>query len=92
MGTSATGPANLPPGTDVEAGPMTDRVIRRSMDLTQLQVNSDSDYHQAGRPSSLSGDTGRELDELADLVVERIEQRVIDELERRGRRGLPGAF
>jgi hypothetical protein len=35
---------------------------------------------------------GARLDELVDLVVERIEQRVIDELERRGRRGLPGAF
>jgi hypothetical protein len=32
------------------------------------------------------------LDELVDLVVARIEQRVIDELERRGRRGIPGAF
>ena len=32
----------------------------------------------------------RQLDELVDLVVERIEQRVIDELERRGRRGMGG--
>ena len=28
----------------------------------------------------------RQLDELVDLVVERIEARVVDELERRGRR------
>ena len=34
----------------------------------------------------------RQLDEFVDLVVERIEQRVIDELERRGRRGNPGGF
>jgi phage-related minor tail protein len=40
----------------------------------------------------MSSGNGRQLDELADLVVERIEQRVIDELERRGRRGVPGAF
>ncbi len=33
-----------------------------------------------------------DLDELVDLVVERIEQRVLDELERRGRRGIPGIF
>jgi hypothetical protein len=32
----------------------------------------------------------RELDELVDIVVARIEQRVVDELERRGRRGAGG--
>ncbi|MEO9137809.1 MAG: hypothetical protein ABI345_01955, partial [Jatrophihabitans sp.] len=33
-----------------------------------------------------------ELDLIVDSVVERIEQRVIDELERRGRRHTPGVF
>jgi hypothetical protein len=36
--------------------------------------------------------TSRELDELVDQVVERIEQRVVDELERRGRYRTPGGF
>jgi hypothetical protein len=31
-----------------------------------------------------------DLEELVDLVVARIEQRVVDELERRGRRGTAG--
>jgi hypothetical protein len=34
----------------------------------------------------------RRLDALVDLVVERIEQRVVDELERRGQRHNPGVF
>jgi hypothetical protein len=34
----------------------------------------------------------RHLDVLVDLVVERIEQRVVDELERRGQRHNPGVF
>ncbi|TAM90852.1 MAG: hypothetical protein EPN43_05130 [Jatrophihabitans sp.] len=34
----------------------------------------------------------RQLDELVDQVVERIEQRVVDELERRGRFGALGGM
>jgi hypothetical protein len=34
----------------------------------------------------------REWDQLVDLVVERIEERVRDELARRGRRFSPGVF
>ena len=34
----------------------------------------------------------REWDQLVDLVVERIEDRVRDELARRGRRFSPGVF
>jgi hypothetical protein len=33
-----------------------------------------------------------QLDEIVDRVIQRIEQRVVDELERRGRRYTPGAF
>jgi hypothetical protein len=40
--------------------------------------------------SAVSRATGPQLEEFVDLVVDRIEQRVIDELERRGRR--PGSF
>jgi hypothetical protein len=39
-----------------------------------------------------AGNAARQLDLLVDLVVERIEQRVVDELERRGRRHSPGGF
>lgn len=35
---------------------------------------------------------GPGLERIVDKVVERIEQRVIDELERRGRRHTPGVF
>ncbi|HEY2044569.1 MAG TPA: hypothetical protein VGH11_17970 [Jatrophihabitans sp.] len=38
------------------------------------------------------GSKAADLDELVDRVVARIEQRVVDELERRGRRHNPGAF
>jgi hypothetical protein len=37
-------------------------------------------------------DDPRRLDELVDKVVEKIERRVVDELERRGRRYTPGVF
>ncbi len=50
-----------------------------------------------GSTASVAGFEGaepsaRHLDEFIDLVVERIERRVIDELERRGRRGNAGGF
>jgi hypothetical protein len=52
-----------------------------------------------GGPAALQSPSGlplqpgsRELDEFVDLVVERIEQRVVDELERRGKRVQPGVF
>jgi hypothetical protein len=33
-----------------------------------------------------------QLDDIVDRVIQRIEQRVVDELERRGRRYTPGVF
>jgi hypothetical protein len=33
-----------------------------------------------------------QIEEIVDTVVERIERRVVDELERRGRRHAPGVF
>jgi hypothetical protein len=46
---------------------------------------------RAGEDSSLLDDP-RALQELTDEVVDRIEARVIDELERRGRRHNTGVF
>jgi hypothetical protein len=36
--------------------------------------------------------TPREWDELVDIIVDRLEDRVLDELARRGRRFTPGVF
>jgi hypothetical protein len=48
---------------------------------------------EAAAPKEVSVlDDPRRLQELVDTVVERIEAKVIDELERRGRRHTPGAF
>ncbi|MGH8962010.1 MAG: hypothetical protein ACRDWT_12620, partial [Jatrophihabitantaceae bacterium] len=93
MGPSAAPPANLPAGTGAEVGsPMSDRVIRRRVEIAGLSMSSDVDSDPTALLGPSARSTGRQLDELADLVIERIEQRVIDELERRGRRGVPGAF
>jgi hypothetical protein len=48
---------------------------------------ADSRFDDVGAPHE-----ERRLDEIVDRVVARIEQRVVDELERRGRRHTPGAF
>jgi hypothetical protein len=40
----------------------------------------------AGGPGEAASISSRQLEQLVDLVVERIEERVVDELERRGRR------
>lgn len=60
-------------------------VIRRTVDVNPV------DYGTGQAPVGPSSrGSGPQLDDLVDLVVERIEQRVIDELERRGRR--PGGL
>ncbi|MDT4900345.1 MAG: hypothetical protein QOJ78_1275 [Pseudonocardiales bacterium] len=41
------------------------------------------------QPAAISNS---EMERIVDVVVEKIEQRVIDELERRGRRHNPGVF
>lgn len=45
-----------------------------------------------GRTDEDGQGRGPDLDEIVDRVVARIEQRVVDELERRGRRFTPGVF
>ena len=47
---------------------------------------------QAHQDDQQQGGTGPDLDEIVDRVVAKIEQRVVDELERRGRRFTPGVF
>ena len=54
---------------------------------TSLETEPDRTASQVDSTSA-----GYQLDDLVDKVVERIEQRVIDELERRGRRHGSGAF
>lgn len=64
---------------------MSDEVVRRLSNPPAWTGETGTPAAAAASPSP------RQLDDLVDLVVERIEQRVIDELERRGRRGT-GAF
>jgi hypothetical protein len=67
---------NLPAGMSI---------VKRSGDGSQLQHDD-----RSPEPSVLNDP--RALEVLVDKVVERLERRVVDELERRGRRYNPGAF
>jgi hypothetical protein len=49
----------------------------------------EANYADSAGPPGLPS---HEMERLVDKVVEKIEQRVIDELERRGRRHNPGVF
>jgi hypothetical protein len=64
-------------------------VVRRTMDV------GGDDGGRGALPDAATFDVSRlparELQRLVDVVVEAIEQRVVDELERRGRRN-PGVF
>jgi len=84
---------------------MSDQIMRRAAALTAASGHADaagpvirrSSPSSAGLLEPFPGATptsaaALDLDELVDAVVERIEQRVVDELERRGRRLSPGAF
>ena len=51
-----------------------------------------SDRADPGPGSIASSLTPREWDQLVDIIVERIEDRVSDELARRGRRFTPGVM
>jgi hypothetical protein len=67
----------------------TPRVIRRRRGDN---VPQPAEAPQAAFPELNQGTQTERLDALVDRVVERIEQRVIDELERRGRRHSRGVF
>lgn len=70
---------------------MTGPVIRReaSAPASTAPSSPDASYETSQSGVALSS---TQLEELVDEVVDRIEQRVIDELERRGRRADPGVF
>lgn len=77
-------------------------VVRRYNRGSRYEPARESDARDDDRIRAIAPMTGRALldrllepeifDELVDRVAERIEQRVIDELERRGERGVPGVF
>lgn len=59
--------------------------IRRSLTTTGAD-DHDTAADLAGEVDGVPAPPGISVDDLVDRVVERIEQRVVDELERRGRR------
>jgi hypothetical protein len=67
-------------------------VIRRSPLNPAAYSGGLTQSGAAPRPPYGANAGALDMDELVDAVVERIEQRVVDELERRGRRQTPGAF
>lgn len=81
------GPGHATPGNGTRGAGEPSTVIRRFVPERDDAPASPS--ADAFRPADVSGP---DLDELVDKVVEAIEQRVIAELERRGRRNLPEVF
>jgi hypothetical protein len=74
--------------------PMSDEaaIVRRSPAPAVARIGGFDDAPVVRPPLGPSGLAANphDLDELVDIVVARIEQRVVDELERRGRRGSGG--
>lgn len=68
-------------------------VLRRSLTTTHSGLEESTHGDPDAQPGSfdISRLPARQLQRLVDVVVDAIEQRVIDELERRGRRH-PGVF
>jgi hypothetical protein len=56
------------------------------------QVTQPTDNGPVPRQQIAEALTPREWDELVDVIVDRLEERVLDELARRGRRFTPGVF
>jgi hypothetical protein len=89
-GASAPDPHNPKPGDAP--------TIRRAPDDAPLSSSGSSSTPTptlstgATTPTVSPADLKTELDKMVDRVVEALEQRVIDELERRGRRHHPGVF
>lgn len=70
-------------------------IVRRRMDASAELSSGPAPTDVTGRQASEIGEAlrpGGALEALVDAVVERVEQRVIDELERRGRRQSWAAF
>jgi hypothetical protein len=68
------------------------QVIRRLRDGSTAGSATQADFEIEPVTPLPTTTSGQDLDEFVDRVVERIEQRVVDELERRGRRYHRGAF
>jgi hypothetical protein len=64
-------------------------ISRRRRDSAQRR---DPEVMSPTFPELVQGSQSDRLEALVDRVVERIEQRVVDELERRGRRHSRGVF
>ncbi|MFL6162101.1 MAG: hypothetical protein ACJ74U_07730 [Jatrophihabitantaceae bacterium] len=69
--------------------PVEPAVIRRFR-----QPGSDPDPHSGDQPAADASPAmrARDFDELIDRIVAKLEHRVLEDLERRGRRGIPGVF
>ena len=63
--------------------------IRRAVTIDELQVSTFQEPGPDDAPTALSAS---DLDEIVERVVNKIEHRVVDELERRGRHYSPGVF
>jgi hypothetical protein len=88
------GETAMGPDTSGHAGPPGDfagphQVIRRYHDNSSVaQAGSRVDFDH----SPAEAMTSRDLDELIDRIVAKLERRVVADLERRSRRNLPGVF
>ncbi|SDO43534.1 hypothetical protein SAMN04515671_0928 [Nakamurella panacisegetis] len=78
-GLAASNPSNAP--------------IRRVAEGNWPMAENESSESSEQKPGSIAASlTPREWDQLVDIIVERIEDRVSDELSRRGRRFTPGVM
>jgi len=71
-------------------GPAEPAVVRRFLDGTPFQELPEQQHAPAGEQSPAM--RARDFDELIDRIVAKLEQRVLEDLERRGRRSMPEVF
>ncbi|WP_157749233.1 hypothetical protein [Jatrophihabitans sp. GAS493] len=90
-GSAATPPARPASPIARSSGPAQPRSGGGPMESAEpIRRFRDGSFGQSVIPESRL--TSEDLDDLADLVVDRIERRVIAELERRGQYRIPGAY
>lgn len=82
---------NSPQPAHGSGGPDEPAVIRR---FRQSGAEPDHQYtgYQPDEDALSPAMKSRDFDELIDRIVAKLEQRVIDDLERRGRRHMPEVF
>ena len=73
------------------AQPPEPAVIRRFHNPGQ-ELDEHLDGHPSAPDELSPAMRARDFDELIDRIVAKLERRVLDDLERRGRRGIPGVF